>query len=230
MYAATESLLARCIICAPHAPGSHQTLQGMTGGGAALQLDWQPLEPRCSPFGAVLHIAGKRAGGCAAVLECFEADAGAFLRSQLGKSHGLLLLRGVPTDEAQEVLLRLAKLLGTPDDYGALGAGTGRGNVLRLASGLPTQVTTVTLSGNLSRKEVLPPGTLTYPERYGWHTDQSFRSEPADVSLFYCVAPAGDHVASTAFADGVAAYASLPDHRCPHTLIRSPVMYPCKRN
>ena len=59
----------------------------------------------------------------------------------------------------------------------------------------------------------MPAGTVTYPARYGWHTDQSFRSEPADISLFYCVAPAGNHIAPTAFADGVAAYASLPAQR-----------------
>jgi alpha-ketoglutarate-dependent taurine dioxygenase len=173
-------------------------------------VNWRPLEPRCSPFGASLDVVG---GHCVALLDLFEADAGASLRSQLGDSHGLLLLRGVPADEAQEVLLRLANLLGTPDDYGMLGAGSGRGNVLRLESGLPTEITTVTLSGNLSREEVIRPGTLTYPARYGYHTDQSFRSEPADITLFYCVSPAGDHIAPTAFADGVAAYASLPAHR-----------------
>ncbi len=176
-------------------------------------LDWRALEPRCSPFGASLDGIDERAGGCVALLDLFEADGGASLRSQLADSHGLLLLRGVAAVESQEVLLRLAKLLGTPDDYGALGAGSGRGNVLRLESGLPTEITTVTLSGNLSREEVIPPGTITYPARYGYHTDQSFRSVPADITLFYCVSPAGDHIAPTAFADGIAAYASLPAHR-----------------
>ena len=74
---------------------------------------------------------------------------------------------------------------------------------------------------------MLPSNTLTYPARYGWHTDQSFREQPADVSLFYCVATptaaqqqgdddgGGDGLllAPTAFADGVAACASLPPQR-----------------
>jgi hypothetical protein len=130
--------------------------------GAAQQqasLDWRAMEPRCAPFGAALDVGG----GTAALLEIFEADGGMSLRSRLGAAHGLLLLRGVPADGAQDALLRLARLLGSPDDYGALGSGSGRGNVLRLSSELPTEITTVTLSGNLSREEARHPGHAAPP-------------------------------------------------------------------
>ena len=180
-------------------------------------LAWYPLQSRCAPFGSVLDIEAQQSRVAGrptkidALLDALETDGGAALRHQLGAAHGLLLFRGIPKAQAQAALLRLAGLVGSAtDDYGLLGAGSGRGNVLRLSEELPTEITTVELSGNLSREEVLPPDTLTYPARYGWHTDQSFREQPSDLSLFYCVTPAGDGLATTCFADGVAAYASLP--------------------
>jgi taurine dioxygenase len=58
----------------------------------------------------------------------------------------------------------------------------------------------------------LPDGRLPvrFPHRRGWHTDQSFRRPPPDISLFYAVAPAPRDQGQTLFADGVAAWASLP--------------------
>jgi taurine dioxygenase len=31
---------------------------------------------------------------------------------------------------------------------------------------------------------------VQYPQRTGWHTDQSYRRPPPDISLFYAVTPA----------------------------------------
>jgi len=52
---------------------------------------------------------------------------------------------------------------------------------------------------------------VQFPHRRGWHTDQSFRRPPPDVSLFYAVTPCPKGQGQTLFADGVAAYAALSE-------------------
>ena len=49
-----------------------------------------------------------------------------------------------------------------------------------------------------------------YPHRMGWHTDQSYRRPPPDISLFYAVTPARRDTGQTLFANGILAYAALP--------------------
>lgn len=58
-----------------------------------------------------------------------------------------------------------------------------------------------------------PAGALPtrFPHRRGWHTDQSYRRPPPDISLFYCVKPAPGGQGQTLYADGTGAYAALPD-------------------
>jgi taurine dioxygenase len=51
---------------------------------------------------------------------------------------------------------------------------------------------------------------VQYPHRKGWHTDQSYRRPPPDISLFYAVTPVARDRGQTLFADGTAAYAALP--------------------
>ena len=57
-----------------------------------------------------------------------------------------------------------------------------------------------------------PSGELPtqFPHRRGWHTDQSYRRPPPDISLFYAVEPATPGQAQTLYANGTAAYAALP--------------------
>jgi taurine dioxygenase len=50
---------------------------------------------------------------------------------------------------------------------------------------------------------------LQYPHRRGWHTDQSYRRPPPDISLFFAVAPVPPGQGQTLFADGAAAYEAL---------------------
>jgi taurine dioxygenase len=50
---------------------------------------------------------------------------------------------------------------------------------------------------------------MQFPHRKGWHTDQSFRRPPPDVSLFYAVQPSPKGQGQTLYADGTAAYSSL---------------------
>ena len=58
----------------------------------------------------------------------------------------------------------------------------------------------------LARDGGLP---VQYPHRLGWHTDQSFRRPPPDVSLFYAMTPCPRGQGQTIYADGIAAYDAL---------------------
>ena len=51
---------------------------------------------------------------------------------------------------------------------------------------------------------------VQYPHRKGWHTDQSYRRPPPDISLFYAVTPVARERGQTLFANGTLAYAALP--------------------
>ncbi len=51
---------------------------------------------------------------------------------------------------------------------------------------------------------------VQYPHRTGWHTDQSYRRPPPDVSLFYAVTPVARERGQTIFASGHLAYEALP--------------------
>jgi taurine dioxygenase len=48
-----------------------------------------------------------------------------------------------------------------------------------------------------------------FPHRVGWHTDQSYRRPPPDISLFLAVVPVRKDQGQTLFADGTAAYEAL---------------------
>ena len=50
---------------------------------------------------------------------------------------------------------------------------------------------------------------VQFPHRRGWHTDQSFRRPPPDISLFLAVTPCPKGQGHTLFADGAAAYEAL---------------------
>lgn len=51
---------------------------------------------------------------------------------------------------------------------------------------------------------------VQYPHRKGWHTDQSYRRPPPDISLFYAVSPVAKERGQTIFASGTLAYEALP--------------------
>ena len=50
---------------------------------------------------------------------------------------------------------------------------------------------------------------VQFPHRKGWHTDQSFRRPPPDISLFYAMTPCPKGQGQTLYADGTAAYDAL---------------------
>jgi len=51
---------------------------------------------------------------------------------------------------------------------------------------------------------------VQYPHRKGWHTDQSYRRPPPDISLFFAVTPVPKGEGQTLFANGTLAYEALP--------------------
>ncbi|MBS0517721.1 MAG: TauD/TfdA family dioxygenase [Proteobacteria bacterium] len=52
---------------------------------------------------------------------------------------------------------------------------------------------------------------VQYPHRRGWHTDQSYRRPPPDISLFYAAVPVDPTRGQTLFASGILAYEALPE-------------------
>lgn len=69
------------------------------------------------------------------------------------------------------------------------------------------------LSANFSKRDKDDDGSaITFPDRPGWHTDQSFRRPPPDVTCLYCKAPPPPPpLADTLVADAVAAFEALPE-------------------
>ncbi len=165
-----------------------------------------------SPLGGVLKCS--QAVDCAALVEALEASPEA-LTDALNDSQGLLLLPdmdGISSDP--ELLVRLSRLCGPEvEDYK---------QTLTHEHLIHPDVPEVLVLGNQPPSNRKPPprpepavteeGELPvqFPHRRGWHTDQSFRRPPPDMSLFYCVEPSLKGQGQTLFANGTAAYAALP--------------------
>jgi taurine dioxygenase len=161
-------------------------------------------------FGGRLHLGG----GAHRFVEAAERDPGALPRT-LAESSGLLLLAGMEAmTEAPELLVRLSRLFGGEvEDY--------RDNLTPLNMVHET-VPEIFIVSNVPPVSRLPPrrpdppltadGKLPtqFPHRQGWHTDQSYRRPPPDVSLFLAVTPIRKDQGQTLFADGTAAYEALP--------------------
>lgn len=50
---------------------------------------------------------------------------------------------------------------------------------------------------------------VQFPQRRGWHSDQSYRRPPPDISLFYALEPVPPDQGQTLYADGIRAYETL---------------------
>jgi taurine dioxygenase len=139
------------------------------------------------------------------------------LPAVLAEANGLMLIPGLQEiAENPELLVALSRAFGSEvEDYRY---------TLTSRSSVHTPVPEIFLVSNMAPVNKKPPrrpdppmtadGRLPvqYPHRKGWHTDQSYRRPPPDISLFYAVTPAARDRGQTLFADGTAAYAALPDH------------------
>lgn len=175
-------------------------------GGFALH---KPLPD--ANFGGRLDLPG--AGGARHFVEAAESDPDA-LPQALAASGGVLLLPGLEAmADAPELLVRLSRLFGTEvENY--------RENLTPLNMVHET-VPEIFIVSNVPPVSRLPPrrpdpkltedGRLPtqFPHRRGWHTDQSYRRPPPDISLFLAVAPIRRDQGQTLFADGTAAYEAL---------------------
>lgn len=155
------------------------------------------------------------AGGAEAVLRYAEAEPQA-LPGALADCGGLLLIPGMQAmSEQPALLLRLSRIFGTEvENYRETGMAP---NMVH------PDVPEIFVVSNLPPAARQPPprpdppltieGRLPtqYPHRRGWHTDQSYRRPPPDVSLFLAVQPAPRGQAQTLFADGAAAYDALSE-------------------
>jgi taurine dioxygenase len=164
-------------------------------------------------FGGVLRA--KRGGSSApALVEAAEADLTA-LPAILAESGGLLLLPEMTAmTEDPALLVRLSRLFGAEvEDY--------RNTLTPLNQVHPT-VPEIFVVSNVPPANRPPPmrpdppmtadGKLPtqFPHRRGWHTDQSYRRPPPDISLFLAVVPVPRGQGQTLFADAAAAYDALP--------------------
>jgi taurine dioxygenase len=163
-------------------------------------------------FGGRLRRVG--GGGAKALVEAAEASPDALPRA-LAQSSGLLLLPGMEAmADEPELLLRLSRLFGSEvENY--------RENLTPLEM-VHEAVPEIFIVSNIPPVSRQPPrrpdppltaeGKLPtqFPHRRGWHTDQSYRRPPPDISLFLAVAPVPKDTGQTLFADGAAAYDALP--------------------
>jgi taurine dioxygenase len=165
-------------------------------------------------FGGALRLVG--AEECAdahAVLAAAEAVPEA-LPQVLADCGGLLLLKGMQAIAAEPaLLLRLSRLFGPEvEDY--RGTLTSR-NMVHESVPEIFVVSNMPPVGRQPPPRPDPPLTADgrlptrYPHRTGWHTDQSYRRPPPDISLFFAVIPVPKDQGQTLFADGAAAYEAL---------------------
>ncbi len=163
-------------------------------------------------FGAMLRLS---CGGAAAeAVAAAEVDPEALPRA-LADAGGLLLMPGMGAMAgAPELLLRLSRIFGPEvENYRTTGMAP---NMVH-----PTVPEIFIVSNTppvgrapppLPDPPLTPDGRLPvqYPHRRGWHTDQSYRRPPPDISLFLAVLPVPRGQGQTLFADGAAAHDALP--------------------
>jgi taurine dioxygenase len=153
-------------------------------------------------------------GGALGLIEAAERAPDA-LPQALADCQGLMLIPHMDAiAEAPELLLRLSRLFGPEvENY--------REN-LTPHNMVHTSVPEIFLVSNTPPASRPPPalpnppltddGKLPtqFPHRKGWHTDQSYRRPPPDISLFFAVLPVPQGQGQTLFADCTAAYEALP--------------------
>jgi taurine dioxygenase len=163
-------------------------------------------------FGGRIALAG--GGDANAFVEAAETEPETLPR-MLGESGGLLLIPAMEEmREAPRLLVRFSRIFGGEvEDY--------RDNLTPLHM-VHTEVPEILVVSNAPPvvrqppKRPDPPLTadgklpVQFPHRRGWHTDQSYRRPPPDISLFLAVIPVPQGQGQTLFADGTAAYEALP--------------------
>jgi taurine dioxygenase len=163
-------------------------------------------------FGGHARLIG--GSGARRAVKVAEDDPEALTRA-LAESSGLLVLRGMDEMIAEpELLVRLSRVFGSEvEDYR---------QTLTALNMVHETVPEIFIVSNIPPVSRMPPrrpdppltedgGLPTrFPHRRGWHTDQSYRRPPPDISLFLAVSPVRKDQGQTLFADTTAAYEALP--------------------
>ena len=137
------------------------------------------------------------------------------LTDALAQAGGLLLVPGLgEIADNPRLLLQMSYLFGPEvEDYRYLLTSQ---NVVHQAVPEIFLVTNMVPNFRPPPKRPDPPLTadgrfpVQYPQRNGWHTDQSYRRPPPDISLFFAVNPVARERGQTLFANGALAYDALP--------------------
>ncbi len=162
-------------------------------------------------FGGRLSLDGE--AHAQRLVEAAETDPAA-LPQALAVSGGLLLLPGMEAMTAEpQLLVRLSRVFGPEvENY--------RENLtpLNMVHETVPEIFIVSNVPPVSRqppRRPEPPVTAEgrfptrFPHRSGWHTDQSYRRPPPDISLFLAVTPVRKDQGQTLFADAARAYDAL---------------------
>ncbi len=136
------------------------------------------------------------------------------LPDALNKADGILVLKGMcAVSDEPGLLVRLSSVFGCEvEDYALT---SNRHNLLHWASSQIIRISNLPPMNFAPPARPDPPLTpdgrlpIQFPHRRGWHTDQSFRRPPPDISLFYAHRPAPRGQGQTLFANGTQAYAAL---------------------
>lgn len=170
-----------------------------------------PILPlRGAAFGCAIDAASIPS---AAAVERFESDPRTIL-SLLYAANGLLVIKGLgDIAEEPELLLRMSRLFGPEvENYR---------ETLTTDNFFHDSVDEILVLSNLPPCSFEPPARpepavdehgnlpVRFPHRRGWHTDQSYRRPPPDVSLLLGVRCPAKGQGQTLYADGMTAYGNL---------------------
>ena len=149
------------------------------------------------------------------IIRAAEANPAA-LPEALAACHGVLILSGMAQmAEDPTLLVRLSRLFGAEvENY----------RTTHMAANMVhPDVPEILVVSNIPPVHRAPPAKpnppltadgqlpVQFPHRRGWHTDQSYRRPPPDISLFLAALPAPQGQGQTLFADCIAAYEALPN-------------------
>lgn len=169
-----------------------------------------------SPFGGLVRLRDTAAPDYTrAFIEAAEADPDA-LPDALASHEGLLLVPGLHAMRQEpELLVRLSRLFGPEvENYH---------ETLTERSKVHETVKEILVVSNMPPASKPPPPLpdpprtadgglpMQYPHRKGWHTDQSYRRPPPDISLFFAAIAVPKGQGQTLFANCAGAYAALPE-------------------
>ena len=177
-------------------------------------FDTKPLPD--SSFGAVIRA--HLHDGAHALIALAEEQATTFT-DQFYKSNGLVLLPDMHEISQQpELLVRLSRVFGLEVENNLDTYTEGNQTLFNIHQTVPEILLVTNLPPICRQPMAKPEPPLTpdgqfptrFPHRRGWHTDQSFRRPPPDISLFYAEQPTPKGQGQTLFADGTGAYSTLP--------------------